>query len=112
MHAGGKPRLRKEHGAKFAGADNADRYRVAGGFAFDQLGMKIHGNAYWQRARDTKVSSLQSAPVVRPDSNALGGQTSAVVMSMLLPPSKPFALHMLTAAAWQSGAPFGAFWHF
>src|SRR5450830_1469169 len=33
-------------------------------------------------------------------------------MSTLLPESKPCALHIVSAAATQSGAPFGAFLHF
>ena len=33
-------------------------------------------------------------------------------MSRLLPDPNPFALHIVLAAATQSGAPFGASWHF
>src|SRR6185437_13068478 len=64
--------------------------------------------AYWQNARETNVSVRHSGPVERPAIQTLGGHTSAVVMSRLFPESKPFALHMILAAATQSGAPFGA----
>ncbi len=67
---------------------------------------------YWQSARETNVSSRHSGPLVRPDSRTFGGQTKDVVMSMLLPEVNPLALQIASAAATQSGAPFGAFGHF
>ena len=42
MHPRCQPDLRREHRAKFAGADQADCDRSSGGFAFEQLGMKVH----------------------------------------------------------------------
>ena len=37
------PRLREEHGAELAGADQADGHRPAGGLALEQHGVEIHG---------------------------------------------------------------------
>ena len=38
------PRLRQKHGAEFAGPDQPDGHRPAGGLAFKQHGMEIHGS--------------------------------------------------------------------
>jgi hypothetical protein len=42
MHSTCQARLREKHGAELAGADDADGYRAAGGFAFEQLDGKVH----------------------------------------------------------------------
>ena len=41
-HLAGQPRLRQEHGAEFAGADQADRHRAARGLTFKQERMQVH----------------------------------------------------------------------
>ena len=47
VHALRAPRLRQEHGAELAGADQADRHRPAGRFALEQQGMQVHGRPYF-----------------------------------------------------------------
>ena len=42
MHALRAPRLREEHGAELAGADQADRHRPAGRCALQQLRVQVH----------------------------------------------------------------------
>ena len=80
MHAARMEHLRQEHGAELAGADQADGDGPAGGFPFEQQGVKIHEafpphifiagmtsqiarrrtTPYWQIARETKDSSVHS----------------------------------------------------
>ena len=43
VHALRQARLRQEHCAELAGADHADGHRPAGRFAFEQLGVEVHG---------------------------------------------------------------------
>ncbi len=43
MHAAREPHLREKHGAELAGADQADGDGSAGGLAFEQQGVQIHG---------------------------------------------------------------------
>jgi hypothetical protein len=38
-----KPRLGKEHGAEFAGANEPDRHRISSGMALGEEGVQIHG---------------------------------------------------------------------
>ena len=38
------PRLRQKHGAELAGPDQPDGHRPAGGLAFEQHGVEIHGS--------------------------------------------------------------------
>ena len=54
------------------------------------------------------VIVVQSASDWRPDSLTRGGHCSAEVKSRLLPFEKPCLRHSASAAARQSGAPFGA----
>jgi hypothetical protein len=38
------PGLRQKHGAELSGSDETDGHRPAGGLAFEQHGVEIHGN--------------------------------------------------------------------
>ena len=49
VQALGQPRLRQEHGAELAGADQADGDGPAGGFAFEQEGVEVHASTLHQR---------------------------------------------------------------
>ena len=51
MHAARQARLRQEHGAELAGADQSDGHRPAGGLAFEQHGVEIHGTLVRRKRR-------------------------------------------------------------
>ena len=42
VHPVRQPRLRQEHGAELAGADQADCHRPASGLPFEQQGVEVH----------------------------------------------------------------------
>ena len=86
MHAARQPRLRQEHGAELAGADQADGDGLAGGFAFEQEGVEVHR---FIASRSTRVPGEHSA--IRPFA-ALGeirGPGSSAQTSSAMRPAHP-----------------------
>ena len=60
MHAGRAPHLGEKHRAEFAGPDQGHSDRATGGFALQELGMKIQCNLRsvdqrWSGARNRKA---------------------------------------------------------